>query len=611
MRKLFKKIRTFLHDTNPFTDVDAGLFLRFQLLSKTIYALILLPVYKMVLSAALYIAGRDTISSGDYWNFLFSWQGFGLALVSFFFLLFVVALDVAAFLIAAKYRQQGTPLKKARVLLIKTLREVPRFFHLTSLVLVVYCVLIVPLVGQGPNISGLSWVKIPNFILQEIENNPLYSIGYLLVLVLLLILAIYLSLFLPALFLREVSQKQALISSLRLVHKNFFEVVKDIIKDIFTVAVWVGLSCVLVTLACLGLALVIPSTEFTIRFLVFLWFMWIAIATILGVFINVSIEIRDSAYFYNYLEEKADNPDADFDTQLASALNPERKIVWSLVGTSLALLLGTAGLAALTTVFFDDIFHKRTDIAIIAHRAGGELAAENSLAGVQRAYELGLQYAEIDVQRTKDGHYVLNHDATFTRVAGQSKASSALTLAQVQSFQIKDAFQMRRPAQPVAELGEVLDYAKHRIDLFIELKGATADTQMVDDVVAMLEAKDLSQHAVLVSLDYELIKYIEQTYPHIETGYIYFFAVGDITTLQGDWLIMEEGLASSETVEAVKEAKKKIAVWTVNDEITANNFLTSEIDGIITDKPTMILRTMTANDVEAELEQIVDYFLGM
>lgn len=50
------------------------------------------------------------------------------------------------------------------------------------------------------------------------------------------------------------------------------------------------------------------------------------------------------------------------------------------------------------------------NISLIGHRAGGNLANENTVRGLKEAVSHGAYGAEIDVQRTKDGYYIINHD---------------------------------------------------------------------------------------------------------------------------------------------------------------------------------------------------------
>ena len=52
---------------------------------------------------------------------------------------------------------------------------------------------------------------------------------------------------------------------------------------------------------------------------------------------------------------------------------------------------------------------------IIAHRTLPLDAAENSIEGIKRSAELGADYVEIDVRRTRDGVPVMLHDALLLR----------------------------------------------------------------------------------------------------------------------------------------------------------------------------------------------------
>jgi len=54
-------------------------------------------------------------------------------------------------------------------------------------------------------------------------------------------------------------------------------------------------------------------------------------------------------------------------------------------------------------------------------------------------------------------------------------------------FKVKNSFDISKPGQEVATLDEILNEAKGKIGVFVELKGETADTKMVDDVVKIIK----------------------------------------------------------------------------------------------------------------------------
>ena len=139
------------------------------------------------------------------------------------------------------------------------------------------------------------------------------------------------------------------------------------------------------------------------------------------------------------------------------------------------LALCAAG-ALFMEVFISDI-QSSHETAVIAHRAGGILAAENSLEGLEEAISHGAYGSEIDVQRTSDGHYVINHDSTFSRLCGVSKKASEMTLEEIRQLTITDSSGGETMTAKIPTLEEMLDTCGDRCVLFIELKGETAEAE--------------------------------------------------------------------------------------------------------------------------------------
>lgn len=68
---------------------------------------------------------------------------------------------------------------------------------------------------------------------------------------------------------------------------------------------------------------------------------------------------------------------------------------------------------------------------IIAHRGGGALAPENTLAGLRIAHRLGCRGVEFDVMLTADEIPVLMHDETLERTTDGHGALAAVTAAEL------------------------------------------------------------------------------------------------------------------------------------------------------------------------------------
>ena len=71
---------------------------------------------------------------------------------------------------------------------------------------------------------------------------------------------------------------------------------------------------------------------------------------------------------------------------------------------------------------------------LYAHRGAAVELPENTIPAFHRAIELGADAIETDAHLTSDGHIVLSHDETGSRMAGRARAIADATLAEVQSW---------------------------------------------------------------------------------------------------------------------------------------------------------------------------------
>ena len=132
--------------------------------------------------------------------------------------------------------------------------------------------------------------------------------------------------------------------------------------------------------------------------------------------------------------------------------------------------------------------------------------------------------------------------------------------------------------------------------MFIELKGSTADQKMCDDMVRLLKERNMVTSCVLISLKYDLVEYIEDNYPEINTGFLAFITLGNVGELKCDYLGLEEEAATSAAIDAAHEHGRKVIVWTPNSTDSQKRFLLSKADAIITDQATQ------AGSILGELE---------
>ena len=271
--------------------------------------------------------------------------------------------------------------------------------------------------------------------------------------------------------------------------------------------------------------------------------------------------------------------------------------------TAIVLVL----LICLTTVsvscFYNELFPGKVTTGFVAHRAGGSEAPENTAAGLDVAYKMGASGGEIDIQRTSDGSYIVLHDNTFSRVAGVDKKPSEMTMEEVK--------QLRVDGEPVPTLEDMLDASHGRLTLYVELKGETADKQMADEAVKIIKDRNMTDETVIISLKYDLIDYVESTYPEMNTGFLAFASFGDTAELNCDYLALEEETAAVDTINSIHSYGKKVLVWTVNDDEDIEEFIQSGADELITDNLSGVKEIIEELDNQTPMERIVYGVLDM
>jgi glycerophosphoryl diester phosphodiesterase len=249
------------------------------------------------------------------------------------------------------------------------------------------------------------------------------------------------------------------------------------------------------------------------------------------------------------------------------------------------LLFASGGLAAF---ILNEVAGERS-VIITAHRGGAVLATENTLAALEASIEAGADFAEIDVQHTRDRVIVVVHDADLMRLAGDPRR-----IARVDYADIADVVQGRNGAPPeerrVATLDQFLERASGRIGLNIELKYYGPDPVLADSVVSLVRQRGMEDEVVIMSLELDAVRQVARLAPEIPVGYVAAVAAGDLTRLQVDFLALSRPLASGPLLRASRARGVEVHVWTLNTEAPMREAIERGVDGIITDDPGLVRR---------------------
>lgn len=187
---------------------------------------------------------------------------------------------------------------------------------------------------------------------------------------------------------------------------------------------------------------------------------------------------------------------------------------------------------------------------MIAHRGGGGLRVENTLAAFANAIALGAAGAELDVHLSRDGQVVVHHDddlnPAYCRHAGggwitpdEALPLASLTYDQMLRYDIgaprPGTDYARRfdrivstPGERIPLLRDVIELAQARSTdflLVIEIKSPPLDAArkpwrgLVDATLAILAEQDFFRRAVLCSFDWGSLLYARQHHPGLATWF--------------------------------------------------------------------------------------------
>ena len=134
-------------------------------------------------------------------------------------------------------------------------------------------------------------------------------------------------------------------------------------------------------------------------------------------------------------------------------------------------------------------------------------------------------------------------------------------------------------------LAEVIDFARGKFRINVELKYNVPDVQLAAAVVALLREKRFLDQVVITSLDHAALRQVEQLQPSLDTGLIVTAAVGNVVGTDTDFVSLNSARASTSFIDQARVAGKQVHVWTVNKPDVMLRMIERNVDNIITDDP--------------------------
>ena len=228
---------------------------------------------------------------------------------------------------------------------------------------------------------------------------------------------------------------------------------------------------------------------------------------------------------------------------------------------------------------------------LFAHRGGGSLAPENTLAAVKLGRSLGYRACEFDVKLSKDGVAILMHDATLDRTTNGKGSAGDFTWKELSALDAGSRHSAAFRGEGVATFEAVAKELIANGDTAnVEIKPTPGFERETGAAVAREAAKlwkGAKTPALLSSFEFEALLAAKKAAPDLPRGWL----VDKFT--EADWARLEELEAVSlhtnykkidtTTIARLRERGYRVLLYTVNDASIAQRLFDAGVDGLFTD----------------------------
>ena len=248
---------------------------------------------------------------------------------------------------------------------------------------------------------------------------------------------------------------------------------------------------------------------------------------------------------------------------------------------------------------------------VISHRGvSNKNGVQNTVQSLEKTAQLKPDLIEMDVQETKDGQFVMMHDANLKNLAGINVRPQDLTLEELTGLDISENGYRTK----ISSFDDYLNRANELHQrLLIEIKTSKKDSPQMMERFLEKYGPIIKQYGhQMQSLDYHVI---DQVLKYDSTIPAYFIlpynSIFPKTKATG--YTMEYSTLDEYFVTKLWYTEQKLYVWTVNGSEAFDKAVQLGADGMITDDLEMVqLQVTTAQDdpeyTELLLKKATEFF---
>lgn len=554
-------------------------FTKYQIVTRLFLVLIILPIYRKGFSFLMRSRGFDVFANNRIQEFLFSIQGFVGTLFLIITVTVIIFIEIGGIVVLSQQVYERSPESSYWKVFSFCLGRARRIGVFGGLLFLFYMAVLVPWLKIGISNSLIQSLQIPPFIMEYAQTRLWADLILKAISLMGIVYSIRWIFSLHLILLKDMRAAVAMKRSGELLKKYWWEMLKDLtillvlngVLVLLIIGVFFAVSALAIFLVNSGLA---GERVFLAVFESF-----IALIAFVGTWVMVPYGIHRLTVLLNRfesIEPISERVKVGGNIQWIDWFFTRKKVIVAVLMIFVFLLVGFMQ-------FYAAKLDQVRPIYITAHRGDVMDAPENTIAAVEAAIEKGADYAELDVQMLADGSLILMHDTNFLRTTrvdlpvGESSYDDVILLNAAAGMEWPET-------EAVPFLEEVLEAAKGRIRLNLELKTADNQVEMAARVIQAIEEAGTEREVVITSLDQSVLQEVEKIEPQLRTGLIVVLTIGEVEKLPFDFFNMEISRINEDRVDKIHSAGKEVHCWTVNSEAEMEEMLNMGVDGLITDE---------------------------
>ncbi len=235
-----------------------------------------------------------------------------------------------------------------------------------------------------------------------------------------------------------------------------------------------------------------------------------------------------------------------------------------------------------------------------AHRGASSYAPENTMSSFKKAFQLGSNGIELDLQKTKDGKLVIFHDKEIDKKSNGTGKISDYTYNELLELDFGSWFGKEFKNEKIVLFEDFMKSVSDKnLILAIELK----EEGIEKDTLEIIDKYYNKANIFITSFLYNALSNVRKFDNNIKIGWlieddINKRNVSELVKISGNQICPPANLVSKEGIKLARENGLSVRLWGVSNEEIMERVYKFDIDGMTVNFPDKLKRLMEVNNNE-------------